>query len=662
MTQFLGRQDCIDSLRRDLVDLHGAIVDVFSKTGPVQFSSWKFPDKLSCNLDMVALLDQYDYVEGEDVFNQHAHIVLLELVIDRLLLLLQSFDAYVEAPESSQPKRSTQQKGCFSIGLVVIKYWRHLVEFTKTKRMSPESDSSNLNQAIPNSCNLALSPTNPVESHPVSTDVVSHSVSCQTGELPCDACSEAQSVLRRTGAALVGLFTAEGLPSSMQALLAASEDNLEPGQMTDVDVEQWAGEQLRDLRRLGKHIREVRETVQPLEKQLAAAEAERERLRLESESAIKQLETDVKKYSAAATKLEKTQKLMKDKEETLLEEQKQLRAELFSLKESNSTLEEKLSLQEQSLEAHQTEQASLQEKVRTLLMEQDLCGRLQKRVGKLECQLSEQQLLYEKEKAKYQSACRQQESMQVKQRSLLERVDTLDVECEELQRQLGLKEEAEMELYSRLQEMSRVKEQVLTQLTPQKELCVHLEMDKRRLESDVGDLKKSVADLQELVQSLEERERLLVAFPELSPLTLVQPQSTGNVLLDMEQQLQANSIRIKVLERENTSLHTSLVKLKERAHCDEVEVTSHPYSPGTSPGPNHVSWSRTSSSQSSGEAGSADLEICGWSDSHTPTASPPSVKIHLQTLELQTDATKAPTRKHRTSHSAPSRVYRPRRK
>lgn len=83
MTEFLGRQDCIESLRRDLVDLQGAVLDVFSRTGPVRVSSWKFPDKNSCNLDMVDLLEQYDFVEGEDAFNQHSHIVLLELVVDR---------------------------------------------------------------------------------------------------------------------------------------------------------------------------------------------------------------------------------------------------------------------------------------------------------------------------------------------------------------------------------------------------------------------------------------------------------------------------------------------------------------------------------------------------------------------------------------------------
>lgn len=83
MTQFLAYQDRIESLQRELIDLQGATQDVFSRTGPVYFSSWKFPDQLSCNLDMVALLEQYDYVDGEDEFNQQSHTMLLELVIDR---------------------------------------------------------------------------------------------------------------------------------------------------------------------------------------------------------------------------------------------------------------------------------------------------------------------------------------------------------------------------------------------------------------------------------------------------------------------------------------------------------------------------------------------------------------------------------------------------
>lgn len=83
MSHLLGAGDCVESLRRDVIDLQGALVEVFSRTGPVRFRSWKFPDKESCDLDLVQLLEQYDYVEGEEEFNQHSHVVLLELVIDR---------------------------------------------------------------------------------------------------------------------------------------------------------------------------------------------------------------------------------------------------------------------------------------------------------------------------------------------------------------------------------------------------------------------------------------------------------------------------------------------------------------------------------------------------------------------------------------------------
>ncbi|XP_057688997.1 coiled-coil domain-containing protein 157-like [Corythoichthys intestinalis] len=81
MSHFLGRQDCIESLQKDLADLECVIVDVFSTTGPMRVFSWKFPDKLSCNLDLD--LNKYIFIDGDAEFNQHAHIVLLELVIDR---------------------------------------------------------------------------------------------------------------------------------------------------------------------------------------------------------------------------------------------------------------------------------------------------------------------------------------------------------------------------------------------------------------------------------------------------------------------------------------------------------------------------------------------------------------------------------------------------
>ena len=57
--------------------------------------------------------------------------------------------------------------------------------------------------------------------------------------------------------------------------------------------------------------------------------------------------------------------------------------------------------------------------------------------------------------------------MQAKQKSLLERVNAFDEECEELQRQLGDREEREIDNHNHLQQISEEKEQVQAQLAQQ---------------------------------------------------------------------------------------------------------------------------------------------------------------------------------------------------
>lgn len=51
----------------------------------------------------------------------------------------------------------------------------------------------------------------------------------------------------------------------------------------------------------------------------------------------------------------------------------------------------------------------LQEKVKSLLLEEEANCKLQQRMQQLESQISETQVLLDKENAKYHSACRQQE-------------------------------------------------------------------------------------------------------------------------------------------------------------------------------------------------------------------------------------------------------------
>ena len=87
MAQLLGNKFCIESLRNDVTDIQGTVIDVFSRAGPAQFPSWKYPDKKSCDIDMTDLLETYDYSEDEEE-RQVAHIVLLEMVVDRYVLII----------------------------------------------------------------------------------------------------------------------------------------------------------------------------------------------------------------------------------------------------------------------------------------------------------------------------------------------------------------------------------------------------------------------------------------------------------------------------------------------------------------------------------------------------------------------------------------------
>lgn len=123
MAYLLGSQYCIESLKTDVSDLQTAVTDVCSRTGqfdmfpleqlpwckiifsswdmvillfqlaldkwiamdfagPVVHPSWKYPDKSASEIDVVELLDIHNFTNDEES-NQVAHIILLELVVDR---------------------------------------------------------------------------------------------------------------------------------------------------------------------------------------------------------------------------------------------------------------------------------------------------------------------------------------------------------------------------------------------------------------------------------------------------------------------------------------------------------------------------------------------------------------------------------------------------
>ncbi|XP_017800724.2 coiled-coil domain-containing protein 157 isoform X2 [Papio anubis] len=607
MAHLLGSQACMDSLRTDLTDLQGAIVDVFSRAGPVRFPSWKFPDRMACDLDMVALLEHYDHVPGDPEFTQLSHVVLLELVIDRLLLLLQSCMSYLENLGSEQmmpPARATGP--CMSVGLTVRRFWDSLLKLGTlhqqplpqkgaNQRETPTSKPTKGEPARSPECQPAkfIKPSSPVpglpqtcqepESIPVkaslqfpaTTSRNTRSVYSQTIEtalVPCDACASVQGSLQKVGKAVISLCQSQNLPSSLGQFQQLVQDSMGLRPLPAATVGRWAAEQRKDLKRLSKHVEALRA-------QLEEAEGQKDGLRKQAgklEQALKQ------EQGARRRQAEEDEQCLSEWER----DKQQLLTETSDLKTKMATLERELKQQQESMQAMETKAQQLQEEgERRAAAErqvQQLEEQVQLLVGRLEG--AGQQICWastelDKEKARVDSMVRHQESLQAKQRALLKQLDSLDQEREELR---GSLDEAEAQRAHVEEQLQSEREQGQCQLRAQQELLQSLQREKQGLEQATTDLRLTILELERELVELRERERLLVAFPDLHQPTETQiqihggrsssvesqitcPTDSGNVTDHMERQVQANDIRIQVLQEENGRLQSMLSKIREVA-------------------------------------------------------------------------------------------------
>ncbi|XP_050662665.1 coiled-coil domain-containing protein 157 isoform X4 [Macaca thibetana thibetana] len=607
MAHLLGSQACMDSLRTDLTDLQGAIVDVFSRAGPVRFPSWKFPDCMACDLDMVALLEHYDHVPGDPEFTQLSHVVLLELVIDRLLLLLQSCMSYLENLGSEQMMPPAQATGpCMSVGLTVRRFWDSLLKLGMlhqqplpqkgaNQRETPTSKPTKGEPPRSPECLPAkfIKPSSPVpglpqtcqepESIPVraslqfpaTTSRNTRSVYSQTIEtalVPCDACASVQGSLQKVGKAVISLCQSQNLPSSLGQFQQLVQDSMGLRPLPAATVGRWAAEQRKDLKRLSKHVEALRA-------QLEEAEGQKDGLRKQAgklEQALKQ------EQGARRRQAEEDEQCLSEWER----DKQQLLTETSDLKTKMATLERELKQQQESTQAMETKAQQLQEEgERRAAAErqvQQLEEQVQLLVGRLEG--AGQQICWastelDKEKARVDSMVRHQESLQAKQRALLKQLDSLDQEREELR---GSLDEAEAQRAHVEEQLQSEREQGQCQLRAQQELLQSLQREKQGLEQATTDLRLTILELERELVELRERERLLVAFPDLHQPTETQiqihggrsssvesqitcPTDSGNVTDHMERQVQANDIRIQVLQEENGRLQSMLSKIREVA-------------------------------------------------------------------------------------------------
>ncbi|NWZ50306.1 CC157 protein, partial [Haliaeetus albicilla] len=584
MAHLLGHPGCMESLRADLRDLQAAIADVSSRAGAVRFPSWKFPDKVSCDLDLTALLERYSYAENDPEFTQHSHVVLLELVIDRrLLLLLQSFTGYAENLLNKQAVPPAQTVGpCMSAGLTVRRYWcsmlklgafyQQLLAEKKTCRkeiptlqclpQAGKPGKEHLKHCLPDVLELrtstevaqstSLCPSSSVcapdsdasgSSLPRAARSMaesSRSIPTQTTGLslePCDTCVSAQASLREVGKAVTSICQSQNIPSALSRFQDTVEGTTGKMTLSATDVSYWASEQSKDLSRISKHLQMLLQQVNPLKSELEESERQKDKLRKQVEDFSQLLQ--VEKETQAQQR--------KEAEQSLEVKNKEYLEAVARLEQDKDDLRRGMVLCCVSSEVSKT---TLLEEMRTTMVARSRVLELEEKVELLTSQreslgqeLSTTTTQLEKEKAKVESTLRHQESLQAKQRALLQQLDSLDREREELQASLGEAEEDKARLAEQLEESQ---EQSRQQLRAQQ-------------------LQANVSRLEKQARELKERERLLVFFPELHVPAEMQFESTGSLTMDMEKQLQANSIRISVLEQENVRLRSALAKVKAAA-------------------------------------------------------------------------------------------------
>ena len=116
-------------------------------------------------------------------------------------------------------------------------------------------------------------------------------IACQTLEtafVPCEACSRVQLTLQDVSTVVTEVCKSRGLPSAMAKYRARISTETA---MSAADIARWGGELGKDLESIRNHLQDLLDQIQPLEQQLAAANANCTKLEAENE----RIEKEVKK-------------------------------------------------------------------------------------------------------------------------------------------------------------------------------------------------------------------------------------------------------------------------------------------------------------------------------------------------------------------------------
>ncbi|XP_074641534.1 coiled-coil domain-containing protein 157-like [Tubulanus polymorphus] len=589
MAYLLGSKTCIESLQNDVKDLHTAVVDVFSRVGPVRYPSWKYPDKMSCDIDIGELLAEHQYSDDDDEESQVAHIVLLELVIERMVLLFQSMAKFIEQSLSVGRATSALTVGSnMSIGLIIKKFWNKMVQMnsmvnqmqsqakTHQRKLSDlETTVEKLNQPR----DPEMPPVKPLpgidfkRSSPVLPDISKDCSykSCQTIEtafVPCDACDRVQHHLKQIGDTTIHTCKAFNLPSSLAKYKVQIES---VDWMSANDIGRWVGEQNKDMTRINKHFEQIMNTVEPLKADLFRAGNRIEsleadvadsgnKIKEEKEMHLIQMKQYEMKVSTTEKKSQEAVNQVKRKNEELNSSKKVLEKQVVELKgelDKQITALKHLETAQVEFIKDLQERAKSKEHVDRIEAEKALLSEELESV-KEQMDLSAKEL--SKEQARNKSIHKHTESLQAKQDSLLQRLEELDQENQELRDQTAELEDKCESLEEKLESLTPDNEKLIQQVKKDKVMIQELSECKKALEDSIMVLQEDIKTMENQMSQLQEREKLLLEYPDLNgPINA--GNGTGDIARDMENQVQANSLRIQLLENENEGLRNSITKM-----------------------------------------------------------------------------------------------------
>lgn len=599
MAYLLGSLPCMEALLEDVHDLQSVISEYVSHLGPLSCPSWKYPDKLAGDVNIDQLLTQYtEYVtctdssQDEDA-KQVAHVALYELVIDRMVYLLHASGQFtipiitnMKIPNTPLPLDiSVNGAGRNSVGLVVRQGWNlqkilkscanQLVTELKNKEQlifeqeEKECKICHCNSQSPSSAEktksntFCLSPDGSIKTLMSRDEYIKSTQTVETSFLPCEACSVAQESLRQTWKFVMQLCQELNLPSRLCRYMSTYENS---EWMTTNEVMKWTDEQNKDLaviiRYFENTFKPLKASVESLEKKCCELESDKKTL---EKRILLERETQETFQKQSKNKLEDAINSHQISMNEINKEKENLESQLKNLREKFNRSQDEMKKVKNINKSNEMEIQELREKLMAEIKVASQVEQLKTQIETLkiqaedfEAKVLERNKELNQERAKNKSMVKHFESIQLKQQSTLDHVEKLNDENTDLQNQLAELQDALDENQDQIENLEKTQRELQEQIAEDEKKMKFFSVEKKEMENLMEELKTRNSNQAEELNKLKENETLLIQYPDLNGQVLDETLCNGDLIHDMELQIQANIVRIELLEKQNHTLRLSL--------------------------------------------------------------------------------------------------------